>query len=476
MGALAMGFAACDDAPVEPPVQSNPQPPMYSDSQVTASKAGVTSQTTVCDLNEYQTAEEGVPVLSVTTNDGFPQGGYVSGVMQLSPDPSFGNLQEVTVTVVDGTGYANAIEWNDAHVTFFGRARQERTMYYRIAGYVHVDGGVYRIGDDNTYLVSGEMKEMCFDLGVAISEAYYFLSGSTTWKLTTEQAVPYLMYHSPADPMDDPVFRFYVTTDANDELWWKIAPHEAMNQAEENWGLVLGPVENGNTNAKGQLVEGSQSNNAAAKIEGAGTYCVEFDAIGMTYNVYKVADVPYLFTPGGSNGWSMYASQWLAWQENSKDFRGLAKLDADQGFKLTPNVNGVSWSTNWGGGDGTLVPNSNDNIKPAKTAIYFITANTEALTYELTEITHVSLIGAFNGWDESKDLDLTPSDDLLIWSAKGVQLGGGFKVRMNHSWAINYGGDMPGVTYNGRDLTVDDGVYNVTLDLSGNLPYLTVTK
>lgn len=472
MGALALGFAACDDAPVEPPVQSNPQPPMYEDSQVSSSKAGVLAQSTAFDLNDYQTAEAGVPVMSVTTSEAFPAGATVSGVMQLASEPSFGSPQEVSVTVTDGTGYASATEWNNAHVTLFGRARQERTMYYRIAGYVNVDGGIYRIGDDNTYLVSGEVKELCFDLGVAISEAYYFLSGSTTWSLQTADALPYLMYHSPADPMDDPVFRFYVSVDG--EQWWKIAPHEAMNQAEEAWGLVLGPNENGNTNAKGQLVEGSQSDNAAACIKGQGTYCVEFDAIGMTYNVYKVADMPYLFTPGGSNGWSMYASQWLAWHEGSKSFKGLVKADAGDGFKMVSIVNGVNWSNpNWGGSAGVLTADG-ANIKPDHTAIYFVSADTEALTYELTEITHISLIGAFNNW--GGDLDLTPSNDMLIWSAQGVQLGGEFKVRMNHDWAISYGGAMPGVTFNDGNLSVEEGVYNVTFDLSGNLPYLTVSK
>lgn len=474
MGAIALGFAACDDAPVEPPVQSNPQPPMYEDSQVTASVAGVMAQTGVVDLNEYQFSETGVPVLSVATSEAFPAGGYVSGVMQIAPGPDFANVRDIDITVTDGTGYADAIQWNDAHVSLFGRARTERTVYYRVAGYVHVDGGVYRIGDDNTYLVSGELQETCFDLGVAISEAYYFLSGSTTWSLQTADALPYLMYHSPADPMDDPVFRFYVTTGENGELWWKIAPQEAMDQASEAWGMVYGPAENGNTNAQGQMVEGSQSDNAAAKIEGAGTYCVEFDAIGMTYNVYKVADVPYLFTPGGSNGWSMYASQWLAWQDDSRSFKGLVKADAGDGFKMVSIVNGVNWGNpNWGGSEGTLVYDGS-NIKPASTAIYFVDANTEALTYTMTEITSVSLIGAFNGWDG--DFELTPSDDLLQWTAKGVQLGGEFKVRMNHSWAISYGGAMPGVTFNAGNLTVEDGVYNVTFNLAGNLPYLTVTK
>ncbi|MDE6439128.1 MAG: hypothetical protein K2L62_05695, partial [Muribaculaceae bacterium] len=321
--------------------------------------------------------------------------------------------------------------------------------------------------------MSGELQETCFDLGVAISEAYYFLSGSTTWSLQTADALPYLMYHSPADPMDDPVFRFYVTTGENGELWWKIAPQEAMDQATEAWGMVYGPAENGNTNAQGQMVEGSQSDNAAAKIEGAGTYCVEFDAIGMTYNVYKVADVPYLFTPGGSNGWSMYASQWLAWQDDSRSFKGLVKADAGDGFKMVSIVNGVNWDNpNWGGSEGTLVYDGS-NIKPASTAIYFVDANTEALTYTMTEITSVSLIGAFNGW--AGDFELTPSDDLLQWTAKGVQLGGEFKVRMNHSWDISYGGAMPGVTFNAGNLTVEDGVYNVTFNLAGNLPYLTVT-
>lgn len=474
LGALAMGFTACDDAPAEAPVQSNPQPPMYEDSQVSCAKAGVLASTEVLDLNSYKDATDGVPVVAFTTTEEFPEGATLSGVLQISKSDDFASYKEIPVADIDGVGYANAADWNTAHVEIFGRARTERTVYYRMAGYVNQDGGIYRIGNDDTYLVSGEVKEICFDLGVAISDAYYFLSGATTWTLTTEAAIPYMMYHSSIEPVDDPVFRFYVNiSEEAGETYWKIAPQEAMDGESEDWSAVYGPAENGNTNPDGLLVEGGE----AARIVGAGTYCIEFDAVSMSYKVYKTADVPYLFTPGGANGWSMYASQWVAYNADKKCYFGTVKIDAGDGFKFVDivgdNCGGVNWGNpNYGGAGGTLVAGG-DNIKPEATGLYWVKADLVNLTYSLVKIETIGLIGVGGDWEN--DVVLTPSDDLLKWTAT-VDLSGEWKIRMNGSWDYNYGNTPSDLQYNGNNIGGYDGHYTVTLDFSGNLPVMTLSE
>ena len=130
MGVFALGFAACDDAPVQPPVQTNPQPEMYEDSQISCAAYGEFAQSGVIDLNNYQTDKLGVPAVKFSYTDKFPAGGYGSAVMQISPSEDFGVYREVEVSTTDGIGYADALAWNDAHVELFGRARTERTVYY----------------------------------------------------------------------------------------------------------------------------------------------------------------------------------------------------------------------------------------------------------------------------------------------------------------------------------------------------------
>lgn len=476
-GAMALGLAACEDAPATAPVQSNPQPPMYEDSQISCAKGGALASSAVIQLDNYATSDDGVPVVTFSTTDAFPAGAYPSGTLQISKSDDFASYKEVDVTVTDGTGYVLTYDLNTVIVELFGRAQKERDIYYRMIGYVNQDGGIYRIGTPDTYLVSGEAKVVCMDAGIAISEAYYFLSGCTGWKLNTVESGNYKMYHSTVDPMDDPIFRFYINvSDAQGECWWKIAPAEAMSgdvDAPEDWGAVYGPEENGNTNATGLVVEGGE----AGKIPGAGTYCIEFNAISMEYNIYKTADVPFLFTPGGANGWNMYSSQWLSWIDSRKSYQGPVSVDAGDGVKFVDIVGtgngGPNWGNpNFGGSDGTLVKDG-PNIKPAASGLYWAIADLENLTYSLTEITSVGLIGVGGNW--SDDIELTPSDDKKVWTVT-TALSGSWKVRMNHSWDMNYGNKPNDLVFDGGNIEGYDGTYTVTLDLSGNLPILIISE
>lgn len=479
LGAIALGFTACDDAPGIAPVQTNPQPPMYEDSQISCALDGAFASgdaASVIDLDQYKTANDGVPVVKFTTTDAFPVGAYPSGVLQISKSDEFVTYKEVDVNVVDGVGYVNVYDWNTVQVELFGRARKEREIYYRMVGYVHQDGGVYHIGTPDTYLVSGNAKVLCLDEGIAISSAYYFLGGCTSWKLNTADAGQYKMYHSSADPMDDPIFRFYFNiSEEQGENWWKIAPAEAMDGDSEDWSAVYGPEENGNTNPTGLLVEGGE----AGKIVGAGTYCIEFNAISMEYNIFKTTEVPYLFTPGTANGWNMYNSQWLAWNADKKAYFGTVKVDVGDGVKFVDIVRtgtgGPSWDNpNYGEASaGVLLKGSPDNVKPAKTGLYWAKIDIVGLTYQLTEVTSVGLIGVGGDWNN--DILLTPSDDLLKWTAE-VDLSGDWKIRLNGSWDYNYGNTPDDLIYDAGNIGGYDGHYTVTMDFSGNLPRLIISQ
>ena len=196
----------------------------------------------------------------------------------------------------------------------------------------------------------------------------------------------------------------------------------------------------------------------------------------MTFNIYKVADkqpqgIPYLFTPGEANGWSMYASQWLAWNDDAKSFFGTVKVGAKDGFKLVSIVNGVNWGNpNWGGENGALVSDG-PNIKPSADGLYWVVASPEALTYSLTEITSVGLIGVGGDWNN--DIELTPTEDLLQWSAT-VDFSAEWKIRMNHNWDLNYGGSLENPVYNGGNISGIDGTHKITVNFAGNLPVITI--
>lgn len=87
LGALALGISSCDDAPGIAPVQTNPQPPIYEDSQISCSLGGVfagAGETKAIDLDEYKLSDNGVSVVTFSTTEAFPKGAYPSGVLQIS--------------------------------------------------------------------------------------------------------------------------------------------------------------------------------------------------------------------------------------------------------------------------------------------------------------------------------------------------------------------------------------------------------
>ena len=77
-----------------------------------------------------------------------------------------------------------------------------------------------------------------------------------------------------------------------------------------------------------------------------------------------------------------------------------------------------------------------------------------------------SLIGEFNSW--AGDVDMTLVDG--IWESPETQLSGEFKLRMNHDWPENRGGNMVAIGEpfdaepNGNNIKVDEGTYVVTYD------------
>ncbi|MEM6396328.1 MAG: hypothetical protein AAF741_08280 [Bacteroidota bacterium] len=126
------------------------------------------------------------------------------------------------------------------------------------------------------------------------------------------------------------------------------------------------------------------------------------------------------------------------------------------------------WSVNWGGDafpSGAAVMNG-ANIAVTE-GLYYVTLNTNDLTYNFQEITSVGIIGSAtpNSWDN--DTNLEPQDDGL-WFAQLALTDGEAKFRVNGVWdIINWGAtDFPAGTgvSNGPNIPVTAGTYDVTFN------------
>ena len=113
---------------------------------------------------------------------------------------------------------------------------------------------------------------------------------------------------------------------------------------------------------------------------------------------------------------------------------------------------------------------SGASIDPAAGTVYLSVPVNESAKLAGAEIW--GIIGAFNEW--SDDVPMTKiSDDPETWVAENVSLGGEFKFRGNKEWGdydlggeegakAEAGGEL-NLVYKGRNLTIDEGSYTITL-------------
>jgi CubicO group peptidase (beta-lactamase class C family) len=119
------------------------------------------------------------------------------------------------------------------------------------------------------------------------------------------------------------------------------------------------------------------------------------------------------------------------------------------------------------------------NTSGAVTSFRFIRKDGSTITLDKTQEAW-GLVGSAvpNGWN-GPDIVLKQKPD-KSWVAKGVSLGEGeIKLRVNNAWSINLGKGLSEetLTYNGDNIKVSRGKYDITLYIEGqDFPRLNLTK
>lgn len=488
LGALAMAFSACDDGPETAPIQANPQLPVLEGSNVNGAAAGVlaTPDETIA-LENYKT-EPSVQVLSVTEVTDLPAGAKMSYEFELGKNEGFDPMETMPVTMSeDGNGYVDANSWSAAHVLLFGKSPKVKDAFYRIAAYATVDGIKYRVGGPDYYVAQGAVKETCMDQGFVIYDTYYFISNLCDWLLSPEAIAPYKFNHSATDVYEDPVFT--ITFETTGDIWWKIASQEAIDMAnnDNDWSKFIGTKTDSDEALEGTLTDVDAQ---SGKIVGEGTWRLTVNMETMEYTIEKLLAPEYLSTPGGSNSWNKAASNWLGLVKKTENDvevsynMGAAVLDGI--FKLYAGDT-EAWDNakTYGAkkeGD-AIVPGAlekpGSDIPVDAAGLYWVKVNTAELTYVLTPITTVGIVGGTYGWDAG--LAMTPSEDYRIWTADvtfAENTNWKFKFNGDPTWEMNYGADTGNqLKVDGGDIwATEAGEYTITISFAGNYPTYTMTK
>lgn len=447
--ALALGLVSCSDYDnydwPNPPAQSNAQGEIFDASTLVLTATDqAQAALNLPELNADNTAIS----LDQIDYGTFPVDDYtLSFVAQVAKSADFSKYGEAETTITDDGILTITPDALGAAIQDVTLDPRQTTVYVRYVAYAFNDNttGV-RIGGPNYYYGPQTLTVLPLDAynGFTIDDSYTLVLGGAE----------YTMSHSSESPYDDPVFSASISLspeEVGSGLTWYIKGVSGSYGPEDSAELT------------GDLLSGK-----TGLYDKTGDYLLtvnmgvaDGDSFKRTYTFSPAFQ--YLYTPGASNGWNQASSQLLTTNDFTT-YTGYAYLTGDFKFTSQADWNGTNYGSTGVAGELTT-DGSAGNLSVDAAALYWCSVNIANLTYSLTEITTIGVIGGFNGWGES--VALTPSDDFLVWEGD-VDFGDGgeWKFRANDDWGINLGGDMLNLVQDGGNLTAPAGKKHITLDLS----------
>lgn len=474
VAALSLAAWSCQDEKNTVPLPSNPQEPVMTGDDLVAQS----NIPAALDLTSLNASEMPVELGTVTQVANLPEGYVLTFAGEMGREEEFTHVAPFPVTFTeDGALQTTADDLEGAFVAAVGKAPKAQTVFFRVAAYATKGDAQVRMGGLDTYYVTGSSLVTPFDLGIVIEDNYGLLGSINGWSVADA-----VIFNHEGNPYDNPIFTLEVTiTDdqAADGWWWKVVPQSTIETG--NWvdanDASFGTAVNGSGDLEGALVGRTETEDCGAGcITQPGIYLMTLDMENRSYEFtllheYVAAEV--LYVPGDHNGWNHSIAPQI--KNTAKGvYRGF--IPCKGGFKFT-NVagwDGINYGD--GGQPGVLSTDGGaGNLTVDEEGLYLTNVNTNELTYDMTLMTSVGLIGDFNGW--GAQLPMETVDHAVYTATVAMEAGQGFKVRMNDDWSYNLGGDINNLTEGGDNIAVEEsGTYTITLNLS-TYPYtLTMTR
>lgn len=334
----------------------------------------------------------------------------------------------------------------------------------------------YNLSDDGSFCVPAgnklikvtiNMMDYTYKIeGLNIADSYYLIGGPGNWDNSKNQKFS----HSDKSVFDDPVFT-YVFPSTGGEMWFAFGDEEAIDAVGENvWNKLFG--------TKGDSKDLSGSFDRRYNLDGDHSFCVDGSAkfyrfqvnmMTMTYEITPLNFAEYFYEIGNESGWS--TSHPLFGANSDGKYQGYYWLNGE--FKFKPNADNWDDDLEYVDGTttgGTLTDGGGPNCPDPGAGFYQIDLDVAAMSYSLTKVETISIIGTVNGsWDT--DTDLTYNAETGAWEATTALKAGAMKFRMNHDWTISWGGAngdpkaYDNLTQNnGKDLDLtEDGTYKIEL-------------
>ena len=330
----------------------------------------------------------------------------------------------------------------------------------------------YNLNDDGSFCVPAgnklikvtiDMMDYAYTIEpVNISENYYLIGGPGDWNDSKAQKFS----HSDKSVVDDPVFT-YVFAGNGGDMWFAFGDDEAIEAVGQGtWNKLFG--------TKGDSKDLSGSFDRRYNLDGDHSFCVDglakfyrfqVNMAEMTYTITPLNFAEYFYEIGGESGWG--TSHPLYGGAGDGKYLGYYYLNGE--FKFKPNADNWNDDLEYVSGDnmsGSLTDGGGPNCPDPGAGFYQINLDAGNLSYSLTKVETISVIGDFNGW--GGDVDLTYNVEEGCWEGSAEVNTNGFKFRMNHDWSISWGGNGNGKAYD--DLTQNNGA-NIIVDEAGTYTF-----
>lgn len=259
-------------------------------------------------------------------------------------------------------------------------------------------------------------------------------------------------------PLSINTFKAIIPAGSGD-IRFKIAPESSSAAGD----MITSPTDNDVTATNGSFGFGKQG---YFKIPHNLTYSEYEVVIDLGYKTYAIEGHDMsskIWQAGNANNWGNPANGLLL--NSIGTYVGYMYLNGDFRFRENESDwNGVNWGA--GNSSGTLAVNGNNLFTPQ--GFYKVDVNLNNLTYYLTSISSVNIIGtAVPGSQWATDVDLTYNQSTGAWETNMVLNQGEFKFRANHDWTLNWGGTLDSIVQDGANLTVGSpGAYHVEFFLT----------
>lgn len=492
-GIVGLSLASCDDTSDLGKPQVNQPPVVIQANGVTATASSVLSAQAI-DLNKYQNID--IPILDITLASDFPEEATVAGMFQVADNENFENAVEIPITAkaveADATKaeeeedadmaptapepvvtaprkFKGVIEgnlWEDAFVQYFKYNPAPHDNYYRYVLYTQVGTQVTEL--TGGYVEGRKILVTPVDMKYAIADDYY-VYGNYIGGNDISTAVK--MQHSDTHKYDDPVFSYTVKVEAtqvSDYTWVVAGKKEPDTQV---YGVV-------DPAAKSGLLKPLAEGGKPGQISQEGPWTIEVNMLSKTYSIRLAAESLYVYGPASNN--FTYALQ-LATNDFTT-YYGFGVIRTSFRLSTEKSLNsGVKYGA--GEAQGTLA-SGDSNIEAITVSearantLYYINADVVKLTYDLTKIDTVDVIGLNGKWGDNDDIVMKADKNKVKYTATVTADGATeFKFRFNKKWDINLGGALDNLTFGGDNLSIPEaGEYTITLDFT-TLPYsATVVK